>query len=95
MLISRLAFPAILTATCYFPLHAHGNHKHAAQSPLPVSPAIETITRAAAAPGIMGMEEKPGAQIPLECRFVTETGDTVSLRDVVKGPTILSILYYS
>jgi protein SCO1/2 len=95
LLISRLALPAILTVACYFPLHAHGNHKHAAQSPIPVSRAIDTTPRALADTGIMGMEEKPGAQIPLDCRFVTETGDSVSLRDVVKGPTILSILYYS
>lgn len=42
----------------------------------------------------MGVEEKPGAMVPLNLPFVTENGDTVLLKDVLKGPTILSILYY-
>ena len=42
----------------------------------------------------MGMDEQPGAMVPLDLPFVTETGDSVRLRDVVRGPTILSLLYY-
>lgn len=42
----------------------------------------------------MGVDERPGAMAPLDLPFVTEKGDTVLLRDVLKGPTILSILYY-
>jgi protein SCO1/2 len=42
----------------------------------------------------MGVDEKPGAFVPLDLRFATETNDSILLRDAVKGPTILSILYY-
>lgn len=52
-------------------------------------PAADTISS-----GAMGMDEKPGAMVPLDLPFVTQTGDTVRLRDVVRGPTILSLLYY-
>jgi protein SCO1 len=43
---------------------------------------------------VMGVEEKPGSMVPLDVPFVTETNDTVPLKTLVKGPTILSILYY-
>jgi protein SCO1 len=42
----------------------------------------------------LGFTEKPGAQIPLDSEFVTETGAHVHLADAIKGPTILSIVYY-
>ncbi len=42
----------------------------------------------------MGMDEKPGALVPLDVPFVTETGDSVRLKDLIKSPTILSLLYY-
>jgi protein SCO1/2 len=42
----------------------------------------------------MGIDEKLGSMVPLDLPFVTERGDTVRLKDILKGPTILSILYY-
>lgn len=42
----------------------------------------------------MGVEEKLGSMVPLDVPFTTETGDTVQLKALMKGPTILSILYY-
>jgi protein SCO1 len=41
-----------------------------------------------------GIDEKPGNHVPLDLPFMTETGAGVRLRDVVKGPTILSLVYY-
>jgi protein SCO1/2 len=79
------------------PSFAHAGHSHSVatvnQAVMESGASIASTPTADA--GGMGMEEKPGAQIPLDCRFITETGDSVSLRDVIKGPTILSILYYS
>jgi protein SCO1/2 len=42
----------------------------------------------------MGVDEKPGSMVPLDVPFTTETNDTVQLKTLMKGPTILSILYY-
>lgn len=44
--------------------------------------------------GIVGFEEKPGGYIPLDLPFVSETGRPVKLGDVVKGPTVLTLVYY-
>ncbi|MGA2141668.1 MAG: SCO family protein [Brevinematales bacterium] len=44
--------------------------------------------------GIVGFEEKPGGYIPLDLPFVSETGKAVKLGDVVKGPTVLTLVYY-
>jgi protein SCO1/2 len=78
---------------------AHGGHKHAdvrdsSLSPLDsiALPPQQADTPASAA---MGMDEHPGAMVPLDIPFVTETGDTVKLGDVAKGPTILSLFYYT
>ena len=43
---------------------------------------------------IVGFEEKPGGYIPLDLPFVSETGRPVKLGDVVKGPTVLTLVYY-
>jgi protein SCO1/2 len=42
----------------------------------------------------ISIEEKPGSMIPLDLQFFNEKGKGINLRDVVKGPTILTILYY-
>jgi protein SCO1 len=42
----------------------------------------------------MGVEEKLGNFVPLDVPFATETNDTVELGRLLKGPTVLSILYY-
>jgi protein SCO1 len=44
--------------------------------------------------GTMGVEEKLGSSVPLDVPFTTENGDTVRLGTLLKGPTVLSILYY-
>jgi protein SCO1 len=42
----------------------------------------------------MGVDEKPGSFVPLDVSFTTEKNDTVLLRSLLQGPTVLSILYY-
>ncbi len=42
----------------------------------------------------IGFEEKQGRFIALDTRLVNEAGDTVKLKDVLKKPTILSLVYY-
>jgi protein SCO1/2 len=64
------------------PLFAHGGHDHGGTGP------------DSALSGTMGVEEKPGSSVPLDIPFATETNDTVRLGQIIKGPTILSILYY-
>jgi len=49
----------------------------------------------AAVPQSPGFEEKTGSVLPLDPVFITETGERVSLGDVVNGrPTVLSFIYY-
>jgi protein SCO1 len=92
------AFVAIIAVSALgSPLFAHGGHSH--QQAASRGTALDSITfRPAsvdtAATGIMGMEERPGALVPLDLPFVTERGDSVRLGAVVTGPTILSLLYY-
>jgi protein SCO1/2 len=42
----------------------------------------------------LGIEEKPGAQVPLEARFRDDDGREVSLGELIRGPTILCFVYY-
>ncbi len=43
----------------------------------------------------VGIEERPGAQVPLQARFVDEDGREVTLAEVMGGkPTILALVYY-
>jgi len=44
--------------------------------------------------GTMGIDEKPGAAVPLDLTFADQNNDSVSLKTLVTGPTILSLLYY-
>jgi protein SCO1/2 len=46
------------------------------------------------AEGSLGVEERPGAQVPLEARFTDEQGRQVALGELIRGPTILSLMYY-
>lgn len=87
----------IVAAAFLFPLFAHGGHSH--KPDLPQGAAMDSIALLPAAAdtavsGAMGMDEKPGALVPLDIPFIAQTGDTIRLRDIVKGPTILSLLYY-
>jgi protein SCO1/2 len=42
----------------------------------------------------VGFEEKQGQYADLDTRLVNESGDTVLLRDVIKKPTILNLVYF-
>jgi protein SCO1 len=42
----------------------------------------------------IGFEEKEGQYAALDTKLVNESGDTVLLRDVIKKPTILNLVYY-
>lgn len=42
----------------------------------------------------IGFEEKQGQFADLSTRLVNEAGDTVTLKDVIKKPTILSLVYF-
>jgi protein SCO1 len=42
----------------------------------------------------ISIDEKPGTMIPMDLQFVNENGNRIFLKDAVKGPTILTILYY-
>jgi protein SCO1 len=80
-----------------FPLFAHGGHKHeqpVSQGSSLDSIAIPPVVIDSVASGKMGMEEHPGATVPLDVPFITEKGVSVRLQDMVKGPTILTLLYY-
>jgi protein SCO1/2 len=40
------------------------------------------------------VEEQPRARVPLEARFTDEKGRELALGELIRGPTILSLLYY-
>lgn len=42
----------------------------------------------------IGIVEQLGQTIPLDLQFVNETGDTVTLRQLIDKPTVLSFVYY-
>jgi protein SCO1 len=42
----------------------------------------------------ISIDEKQGSFIPMNLQFINENGSKILMRDVVKGPTILTILYY-
>ena len=42
----------------------------------------------------MGFDEKPGNTVPPDLPFFTETGREILLKDLLKGPVILTIIYY-
>jgi protein SCO1 len=42
----------------------------------------------------IGFDEKQGQYAALDTRLVNESGDTVLLRDVIKKPTILNLVYF-
>ncbi len=46
-------------------------------------------------PAEIGLNEHLGAVVPGDLRFVSETGDTVSLGELVDRPTILTLVYYT
>jgi protein SCO1/2 len=94
--LTTAGFVVILSIAC--PLFAHGGHSHGAphdsvHSSLD-SISLPAVTVDSGVSGAMGMDEHPGAMVPLDLPFITETCDSVRLKNMVKGPTILSLLYY-
>jgi protein SCO1/2 len=63
------------------PLGAEGLHQH---------PLSEVLSP----PEEIGLDERLGAYIPLDLSFRDERGETVVLRDLVTGPTIIVPVYY-
>jgi protein SCO1/2 len=63
------------------PLGAEGLHQH---------PLSEVLSP----PEEIGLDERLGAHIPLDLSFADERGETVALRDLVTGPTIIVPVYY-
>jgi len=44
-------------------------------------------------PSIIGIDQKMGQVVPLDLTFTDETGQTVSLRQLIHRPTILALVY--
>ena len=84
---------ALIVIAGIFPAGAHKGFDHAA-APSPEAVKESVGPAAPAGAGVMGIEEKPGNMVPLDIPFVTEQGDSIRLREVVNGPTILCLLYY-
>ncbi len=62
--------------------------------PIGALAAKKTAAPLAVDDAVMGIEEKPGAMLPLDLRFANQKGDSVTLRECVKGPTLLALLYF-
>jgi protein SCO1/2 len=43
----------------------------------------------------VGFDEKLGQTIPLDLKFIDETGETVTLKQLIDKPVILTIVYYN
>jgi protein SCO1/2 len=84
----------LIVATQACLICAHGLHGHAAHTPGPGADSGIVDDDSGVVSGTMGIDEKLGNFVPLDIPFVTEANDSVRLKDVIKGPTILSILYY-
>ncbi len=110
MAISVIVCTACLLIPLPLAAHSDHAHRESAPDPVSVEnpPAavvdsVNTADIAAVGPqttippdkGIMGIEEKPGAMVPLDLMFADQKGDSVTLRSCMKGPTVLSLLYYS
>jgi protein SCO1/2 len=99
----------ILIITPLFAHQGHEHTQPAQDSTSKVKKSIETGDSALNSPvnqiklsatkpqedSLMGIEEKPGAMIPLNVPFVDQHGDSVTFGACVKGPTIFTMLYYN
>ncbi|HUI93518.1 MAG TPA: SCO family protein [Chitinivibrionales bacterium] len=96
--IKRLAIALLVAAIAFAsPVMAHGGHVHKApDSNVVLKDSLIHLDTVEKSPlsGTMGFEEKPGGMVPLDVPFIDEAGDTVRLKDVMQGPTVLSLLYY-
>jgi protein SCO1/2 len=73
---------------------AHGTHAHDEDASCPAKLDSAQHISVPKAATTMGMDEKPGALVPLGLKFVAEHGDTILLKDAVTGPTVLCLLYF-
>lgn len=67
----------------------HGEHAAGADAQEHVHPATSTADQAQ-----VGLDEKLGEHIPLDLTFRDEEGKTISLAELVTGPTIIAPVYY-
>lgn len=100
-----IIFVLMLSMTIVHSSFAHSGHAHRDEGRDSIHPGPRDIVaippqlaaQPASAPetgGIMGMDEKPGAMVPLDLTFADQNGDSVLLKNIVTGPTVLSLLYY-
>ncbi|MGE5478967.1 MAG: SCO family protein [Chloroflexota bacterium] len=54
---------------------------------------IGSVDNLPAAPAI-GIEQKLGAQVPMDLKFTNSDGKVYSLKEIIKKPTVLSLVYY-
>ncbi len=95
--VSICRFPAFLAViVCLSVAPAYGEEKpsrngmqHAADSEHVHPKADETSDPK------VGLEEQLGGYIPLDVKFRDETGQEVTLRELIDGPTIIAPVYYT
>jgi protein SCO1 len=109
-LIAPSAFFIAVASVFWGSLLAHKAHHEpplqdsisARQTYVPAVPATKPDTGTALAAqksgfretSLMGLEEKPGAMIPLDLKCANQRGDTVTLRQCISGPTLFTMLYF-
>ena len=99
-LLSSWVLAGVFLALYASGAYAHAGHTHGKQFTAHSTTALDSIVLKPVSAdtdgptGAMGVDEKLGAAVPLNLPFVTETGEKVTIESLVKGPVILSILYY-
>ncbi len=58
-------------------------------------PAVVRASASVVPPVEVGLNEHLGDVVPRDLRFISETGDTVVLGDLIDRPTLLSLVYYT
>jgi len=77
--------------------HQHTADDHQQHSAPPLKPSSQTghvHTEPAAAGTGIGLDEHPGARIPLDLTFRDEDGRPVRLADLITKPTLIAPVYY-
>jgi protein SCO1 len=91
-LLLLLTAPTRLSAADAEPAHQqHRQHFQEAPAPAHEHPAAPTIVPATQ----IGLDERLGEHIPLDVTFHDETGQAVSLQELIAGPTIIAPVYYA
>jgi protein SCO1 len=88
-LLLLLTLPAELPAQNSDPAHQHHSPADGATpSEHPAAPTVADDVQ-------VGLDERLGEYIPLDLVFRDETGQSVILREMIEGPTIIAPVYYS